>query len=88
MVVLEAMAQGKPVVATTVGENPYVIDNGTTGFLTEPADVSGMTDSLERLLSDQELRGRFGKAGKEKWSQKFGADAMTAGYSGIYNELL
>ena len=88
MVVLEAMAQGKPVVATTVGENPYVIDNGTTGFLTEPADVSGMADSLGRLLSDQELRGRFGKAGKEKWSQKFGADAMTTGYSGIYNELL
>jgi len=88
MVVLEAMAHGKPVVATTVGENPYVIENGKTGYLTEPADSTAMADSLDKLLADADLRSRFGRAGQEKWQTRCTAEAMVQQYSHVYSGLL
>lgn len=87
MVLLEAMAQGKPVVATSVGENPYIIDDGVTGYLTEPRDVAGMSEALENLIRDAGLRARFGAAGRAKWQRYFDAGVMAGRYADLYAEV-
>jgi glycosyltransferase involved in cell wall biosynthesis len=62
--VLEAMAHGRPVVATTVGGIPQLVEDGRTGLLVEPGDAEGLRVALERLLSDAELRRRMGRAAR------------------------
>jgi glycosyltransferase involved in cell wall biosynthesis len=64
--VIEAMAHGKPVVATTVGGIPTLVEHGRTGFLVEPGDAVALREAIERLLGDAELRKRFGDAGRAK----------------------
>jgi glycosyltransferase involved in cell wall biosynthesis len=64
--VIEAMAHGRPVVATTVGGIPSLVEDGRTGFLVAPGDAGALRDRLERLLADPELRRRMGEAGREK----------------------
>lgn len=84
---LEAMAAGKPVVATRVGENPFIIDHGVSGVLVEPADVDGMADALGRLADDAELRRRLGEAGAARFAHHFTINHMTRNYEKIYREL-
>ena len=62
--VLEAMAHGRPVVATTVGGIPQLVEDGRTGLLVEPGDAEGLRAALERLLGDPELRRRMGRAAR------------------------
>lgn len=88
MVVLEAMAHGKPVVATTVGENPYVVEPERTGLLCEPGDAPGLADALDRLLVSPQLRSRFGTDGRQKWAQKCAASAMVINYEQVYRDIL
>jgi len=64
--VLEAMAHGRPVVATTVGGIPQLVDHGRTGLLVEPGDVDALRGALERLLADAELRRRMGRAARAR----------------------
>jgi glycosyltransferase involved in cell wall biosynthesis len=64
MGVLEAMAVGLPVVATTVGGIPDVIEDGVTGLLIEPGDQDGLARALSLLLSDAALRHRMGAAAR------------------------
>src|SRR5919201_317243 len=61
--VLEAMAHGKPVVASAVGGIPELVEDGVTGFLVEPGDVDGLRGALQRLLDDPALRRRMGREG-------------------------
>jgi glycosyltransferase involved in cell wall biosynthesis len=61
MVLFEAAAAGKPVVATATGGTPEILRHGETGFLVERDDVERMTEYVERLIGDQELRGRMGQ---------------------------
>lgn len=85
--VLEAMAAGVPVVASRVGENPYIIDHGKDGLLVEPRDVDGMARELTRLVDDAALRRRLGDAGSEKVARQFTVTHMTRAYEKIYQEL-
>jgi glycosyltransferase involved in cell wall biosynthesis len=64
----EAAAHGLPVVATRVGGIPDRVEDGITGFLSEPALLA---ERLERLLSDPELRARFGAAGRVMARERF-----------------
>jgi hypothetical protein len=59
-VVLEAMAAGVPVVASSVGALPEMIDDGESGFLVAPGDVDTLVERLERLVRDPALRARLG----------------------------
>jgi glycosyltransferase involved in cell wall biosynthesis len=69
--IAEAMAHGKPVVATRVGGIPELITDGVTGHLVNRGDTEAMSERLLTLLADRELRARMGQAGRETVSESF-----------------
>lgn len=69
--IAEAMAHGKPVVATHVGGIPELITDGVSGHLVNRGDTAAMSERILDLLNDSELRTRMGQAGRETVSAKF-----------------
>ena len=67
----EAMAFGKPVVATRVGGIPELVGEGETGFLVNRADVNAAAERVLSLLDDAELRKTLGRTGRQKTERKF-----------------
>ena len=63
---MEAMACGKPVVASKAGGIPELVRDGTDGILVRPGDVRGLADSIIKLLSDPDLRTEMGKEGMRR----------------------
>lgn len=88
IVVLEAMARGLPVVATTVGENPYVVKDGETGYLVEPNKPVELADGLKSLIEDPRLRDAFGCKGREEVISHYSAQAMCRKYEDLYTAVL
>lgn len=84
IVILEAMACAKPVVATRVGDNPIVMAEGRNGFLVEAKDPAGMAAALEKLLSSADLRARFGKQSRDMFELSFSAARMARRYERLY----
>ena len=66
VVCAEAMAHGRPVVASAVGGLSDLVVDGETGLLVPPGDVAALRSALERLLGDPELRERLGRAARER----------------------
>jgi glycosyltransferase involved in cell wall biosynthesis len=85
--IMEAMAAGKPVVASNVRGNRDLVENGRTGFLVELGDVPGLGKALERLISDPELRAAMGAAGREK-IQDYSLEKVTVEMADIYDRFL
>src|SRR5829696_1962180 len=73
---LDAMACGRPVVATNVGGIPEVVIDGETGLLVPPRDPGAMAAALARLLADRSLRDRMGTAGLARVQSTFTAEHM------------
>jgi glycosyltransferase involved in cell wall biosynthesis len=73
----EAMAAGRPVVASAVGGLLDLVVDGETGLLVPPRDVPALHAALERLLGDAELRGRLGEAGRRRVQEHFSWPAVT-----------
>lgn len=88
LVVLEAMAQRRPVVATPVGGTPEVVADGETGLLVPPRDPAALAGALRRLLDDPDLRRRMGEAGRRRVAERFSAAAMVARVLEIYDEVV
>jgi glycosyltransferase involved in cell wall biosynthesis len=80
MCLLEAMAAGKPVVATSVGGIPRLVTTEETGLLVEPNDVSGLVAAIVRLLENRELAERLGQNGHVRCAQNFSAESMARSY--------
>jgi glycosyltransferase involved in cell wall biosynthesis len=74
---LEAMAHGRPVVASAVGGLLDLVFDGETGLLVPPRDVPALRAGLERLLGDAELRERLGAAARERVRERFAWPAVT-----------
>lgn len=68
---MEAMAFALPVVSSRLSGIPELVDDGVTGFLTEPRDSAAIADALEKLAADPELRRQFGDAGRLKIEREF-----------------
>jgi len=86
--ILEYMALGKPVVATSGGgTNEIVLDN-KTGFLIKPSDPDELAKKLEILLNDSDLRTKMGLAGKERILDEFSIDQMVRKCLDAYNNVL
>jgi len=87
-VVMEAMAMELPVVATRLGGSVDQVADGESGFLVEPANAEDLADKLEVLAKDAGLRGRMGRAGRERIATKFTLDGMVAQIEKLYEECL
>lgn len=88
MCVLEAMAAGKPVVATRVGAIPKVVDPGQTGLLVEPGDVNGLSAAIVKILEDRELARQMGSNGSVRAAKLFSSDAMARQYEDLYRQAM
>jgi glycosyltransferase involved in cell wall biosynthesis len=74
---LEAMAHGRPVVASAVGGLKDLVVDEETGLLVPPRDPTALRTALERLLGDRELRQALGAAGRERARERFSWAAVT-----------
>jgi glycosyltransferase involved in cell wall biosynthesis len=84
----EAMAHGRPVVASAVGGLLDLVVDGETGVLVPPRDVPALRGALERLLVDRELRRRLGEAGRERIRESFSWPAVTDATIAAYGDAL
>ncbi len=87
LAIVEAMAAGKPVVATSVGGVPEVVLDGSTGRLCAPEDVSGLARAVSELLGDGRTREQMGRAAQERASQLFDVRDMLKKYEALYIDL-
>ncbi|TCV83441.1 glycosyltransferase family 4 protein [Sulfurirhabdus autotrophica] len=87
MGVLEAMAAGVPVITTTVGGIPDVIETSVDGLLIEPGDVDALAVAIEMLLGNADLRTAMGVAAKEKIVERFSAERVLPHLEEIYLQL-
>jgi glycosyltransferase involved in cell wall biosynthesis len=85
---IEALAGGRPVVATRVGGVPDVVRDGVDGFLVEPGDVDAMADRLAALAGDPELRARMGAAGRERVIERYSVERLLDDTDRLYRDLL
>jgi glycosyltransferase involved in cell wall biosynthesis len=83
---LEAMAHGRPVVATSVGGLRDLVVDGETGIVVPPRDPAALHAALTRLLGDRDLRRRLGSAGRERARSAFSWDAVTDATLAAYSE--
>jgi glycosyltransferase involved in cell wall biosynthesis len=86
--VVEAMAAGRPVVATAVGGVPDAVVDGETGYLVNPDDESAFADSLERLLRDEPLAQRLGVQGRERARRLYHETRVMSTLQALYEELV
>ena len=86
LVVLEAMALGRPVVASAVGGIPEMIEHGVTGLLVPPHDAAGLARAITLLLTDHPYADTIGRAGKDLVHERFCVEIMVAEIEEIYDE--
>ena len=88
VVILEAMAAAKPIVATIVGENGRVMENNTNGLLVPPGDPPAFAAAMLRLLDDQALRTRLGLAAQSRFRETLTIEQMIRQHEDLYFRLL
>ncbi|MCX5885195.1 MAG: glycosyltransferase family 4 protein [Proteobacteria bacterium] len=88
MVVQQAMAAGKAVIATRVGGVPELIRDGATGLLVEPGDLEAVTKGIALLLRDDRIREGVGRAAKEEALRRFTGEAVAKSTYEAYQEVL
>ena len=87
MALLEAMAAGKAVVASSVGGLPELIRDGENGLLVPPRDAAALAQALARLLDDAGLRSRLGAAARGTVETQYSTQAVCGRLAAIYNDL-
>lgn len=86
-VALESMALGKPVVATSVGGVPEVIEDGISGLLAPPENPQALAAAMTRALLDAPLAQRLGSAGQSRVAAHFSAAAFADAVLSLYQEV-
>jgi glycosyltransferase involved in cell wall biosynthesis len=85
---IEALAAGRPVVATRVGGVPDVVRDGEDGYLVDPGAIDDMAERLARLAADPELRARLGDAGRKRVLGRYAVDRLIDDVDSLYRSLL
>jgi glycosyltransferase involved in cell wall biosynthesis len=86
--ILEAMALGKPVVATEVGGNIELVEDSQTGRLVPIQNPQALADAILSLLGNPEQAREMGQRGKEKIAREFSLERMVRDYETIYKEMV
>ncbi len=86
--ILEAMASGRPVIATDVGGNGELVEDGASGMLVPRNDPAAMASALSRYIDDAPLRKRHGSRGRVRAEAHFSLDGMIDGYERVYDSVL
>ena len=86
--VLEAMASGLPVVATRVGGNDELVEDGKTGGLVPSRSPEALTTALAHYVSHPELIKEHGRAGRRRAEHSFDIDGMVARYAEVYDDVM
>jgi glycosyltransferase involved in cell wall biosynthesis len=86
--VIEALAAGRPVVATRVGGTPDVVRDGTDGFLVELGDVESLAARLTELAADPEQRSRMGATGRQHVRERYSVGRLVDDTEELYRRLL
>jgi glycosyltransferase involved in cell wall biosynthesis len=85
---VEAMAAGRPIVATNVGGVPDAVRPDENGLLVPPGDPAALAAALQSLLSDANRRQRMGAAGASRARTEFHATAVVGSLERLYEDLL
>jgi glycosyltransferase involved in cell wall biosynthesis len=85
--IVEAMAAGRPVVATNVGGVPDALLDGVTGVLVPVDDDELLAQSIDRLLRDEDLRNRMGVEARSRARSLYHADTIMRSLESLYTEL-
>ena len=88
MAILEAMALGRPVVATDVGGVSEAVESGVTGLLVPTNDEAALAAAFLELVADPGLRRRLGEKGRQRYREGFGVDRMVEEYAQVFEEVL
>jgi len=81
---LDAMACSRPIIATSAGGIPEVVDEGVTGLLVPPRDHTAMADAIISLVGDEARRRAMGDRGFARVNEKFTVERMIAGTAAVY----
>ena len=85
---IEAMAAGLPVVATSVGGVPDVVEDGVTGTLVPSGSAEALAEAIMVLAADGNLRASFGRAGRDRAFQQYTRQRLITEVAALYDELL
>lgn len=88
MALLEAMAAGKAVIATRVGENENVIAHDKTGLLIEPSNEGELREAILDLITNREKVGNLGKNARNTVVKHYTSKHMTKKYCELYDSIL
>jgi glycosyltransferase involved in cell wall biosynthesis len=85
---LDAMAASRPIVATTAGGIPEIVEDGVNGLLVPPRDQQALADAVVRALNDADLRRRMGEAGFARVNERFTVERMVAETAAAYESVV
>lgn len=88
LVVTEAMAAGKPVVAANIGATVDIVDDGVTGLLADPSSSSELSEAIHSLVVDKEMRREFGVAALKKARVEYSVEHYSKKLEEIYAEVV
>lgn len=88
LAMMEFMEAALPIVATSVGGVPDLIDDGVHGRLVRPGDVTGLTDALREMLSDREVSRRMGERAQERRRREFDLEVVVRRVEALYERLI
>ena len=86
--IIEAMRAGLPVIASDVGGNNELVEDGINGYLISRGDREGLVQAIEKMLKDRDLITEFGKRSQEKFRTEFAFSAMMQKIESAYRDVL
>jgi glycosyltransferase involved in cell wall biosynthesis len=85
---LEAMAAGKPIIASSIGSQREVASHAEMALLVRPADARALSDAILKLSRDEALMARLGRAARAVYESRYTEDRMLRTYKQLYSDLL